>query len=273
MQAWVLFVVVGVFAVGMVWGFIIGRSKNSQQQRTQELESELVDMRTQMSEYKQQVSKHFTDTADVVNAMTANYRALYDQLITGAQDLCGDQIARNKLDPSAARFIEHRRDEPGASGPGGAAPGGEGLGKAAAGAAAAATAKPAAGETAAEAKPSDSREAPSHIAAAMEKSDRQQQADSDGEEREDIATESQVKPDTGTTKVAAPPTPVAPETTDEQEAAAANGESKTPAAAAGDTDKADQSAGSDDTEDKEKVEATEGKDIKKTTLGESPTIH
>jgi uncharacterized membrane-anchored protein YhcB (DUF1043 family) len=110
MQAWVFFVILGVFAVGMLWGFAVGRNKNSSQRRVELLESEVMEMRGQMSDYKQQVSQHFAKTADVVNAMTANYRALYDQLIKGAQDLCGEQITAAKLDPAQVRFIEHRRN-------------------------------------------------------------------------------------------------------------------------------------------------------------------
>jgi uncharacterized protein len=110
MQAWVFFVILGVFAVGMLWGFVVGRSKNTSLQRAEQLEIELHDLRSQTSEYKQQVSQHFAKTADVVNAMTSNYRALYDQLIKGAQDLCGDQLASAKLDPTQVRYIEHRRN-------------------------------------------------------------------------------------------------------------------------------------------------------------------
>lgn len=111
MAPWVFFVIVAFFTVGIVWGFIIGRSKNAVQRRSQAMESELIELREQLSEYKQQVGQHFAQTADVVNAMTANYRALYDHLIKGAQALCGDQLTRAKLDPSAVRFIEHRRDD------------------------------------------------------------------------------------------------------------------------------------------------------------------
>jgi len=110
MQAWVFFVILGVFAVGMAWGFMVGRSKNTSLRRAEQLDIELHELRGQTSEYKQQVSQHFAKTADVVNAMTTNYRALYDQLIKGAQDLCGDQLDSAKLDPSQVRFIEHRRN-------------------------------------------------------------------------------------------------------------------------------------------------------------------
>lgn len=110
MQAWVFFVILAVFGVGMLWGFVVGRSKNTSLRRAEQLETELTDLRDQTSEYKQQVSQHFAKTADVVNAMTSNYRALYDQLIKGAEDLCGDHLASAKLDPSQVRYIEHRHN-------------------------------------------------------------------------------------------------------------------------------------------------------------------
>lgn len=110
MQAWVFFIILAVFGVGMLWGFAVGRSKNASLRRAEQLETELTELRDHSSEYKQQVSQHFAKTADVVNAMTSNYRALYDQLIKGAQDLCGDQQASAKLDPSQVRYIEHRHN-------------------------------------------------------------------------------------------------------------------------------------------------------------------
>ena len=70
MQAWVFFVILGVFAVGMAWGFMVGRSKNTSLRRAEQLDIELHELRGQTSEYKQQVSQHFAKTADVVNAMT-----------------------------------------------------------------------------------------------------------------------------------------------------------------------------------------------------------
>lgn len=110
MEGWIILVVLAVAAVAFIWGFVVGRSKNSTQRRAQALESELIDLRDHMSDYKQQVGQHFAKTADVVNAMTANYRSLYDQLIKGAQDLCGEQFSQAKLDPAQVRFIEHRGD-------------------------------------------------------------------------------------------------------------------------------------------------------------------
>lgn len=162
MEAWVFIVILAVMALGIGAGFAIGRSTNTVQRRSEALESEITELRQQMSDYRQQVGEHFTQTADVVNAMTANYRALYDHLSKGAQDLCGEQFTSNKLDSSAMRFIEHSGGAP-AGGPSGQA-----------GAAAAAGATAAAGQAVGEAAPSEtSREEaePSHhIADAMEKS-------------------------------------------------------------------------------------------------------
>ena len=63
MQAWVFFVILGVFAVGMAWGFMVGRSKNTSLRRAEQLDIELHELRGQTSEYKQQVSQHFAKTA------------------------------------------------------------------------------------------------------------------------------------------------------------------------------------------------------------------
>lgn len=172
MEAWVFIVILAVMAVGIGAGFAIGRSTNSAQRRSEALESEISELREQMSGYRQQVGQHFAETADVVNAMTANYRALYDHLSKGAQELCGEQFTSSKLDSSDMRFIEHSSEEAA----GHHAPGTRGEGDALAGAAAAATA---AGQGEGHTADAGQDEAPgaqaatagpSHIADAMEKS-------------------------------------------------------------------------------------------------------
>lgn len=171
MEAWVFIVILAVMALGIGAGFAIGRSTNSAQRRSEALESEISELREQMSGYRQQVGQHFAETADVVNAMTANYRALYDHLSKGAQDLCGEQFTSNKLDSSDMRFIEHSSEEAA----GHHAPGTRGEGDARAGAATATGAGQGEGHTA-EAGQDEAPGAqpatagPSHIADAMEKS-------------------------------------------------------------------------------------------------------
>jgi uncharacterized membrane-anchored protein YhcB (DUF1043 family) len=44
-------------------------------------------------EYRQQVSKHFSKTAELVNELTMNYKAVYEHLATSAVNLCDEGVA------------------------------------------------------------------------------------------------------------------------------------------------------------------------------------
>jgi len=44
-------------------------------------------------EYRQQVTKHFSKTAELVNTLTMNYRAVYEHLATSAVNLCDEEVA------------------------------------------------------------------------------------------------------------------------------------------------------------------------------------
>jgi uncharacterized membrane-anchored protein YhcB (DUF1043 family) len=44
-------------------------------------------------EYRQQVTKHFSKTAELVNELTINYKAVYEHLATSAVNLCDEGAA------------------------------------------------------------------------------------------------------------------------------------------------------------------------------------
>src|SRR5690625_7534129 len=87
-------------------------------------------MRQEQQHYRDQVSAHFQRTAELVNELTSNYRAVHNHLAQGARDLCpeaGDALAhlpapRPELgtDPSSLPLVPPRdyaprdRSRPGA---------------------------------------------------------------------------------------------------------------------------------------------------------------
>lgn len=81
-------------AAGLAGGFLLGRQSDSAVRRSRELDRELHEARDELERYRAQVAEHFSSTADLVNTMTANYRAVYEHLANGAQQLCGDQELR-----------------------------------------------------------------------------------------------------------------------------------------------------------------------------------
>lgn len=91
--------------VGIGSGFSIGRYASSMQDSSEDLKSEIARLQEQPSGYRRQVRQHFVETADVINAMTANYRDLYDHLSKASQELGGKQS--HDIADSDQRFVEH----------------------------------------------------------------------------------------------------------------------------------------------------------------------
>jgi uncharacterized membrane-anchored protein YhcB (DUF1043 family) len=62
------------------------------------LQEELCELRKRFSDYRDQVSRHFMRTSELVQEMTQSYRAVYEHLATGAQDLCEEEPPSPSLD-------------------------------------------------------------------------------------------------------------------------------------------------------------------------------
>lgn len=79
---------------GAAIGFFIGRSSSAGVKRSIQLDQELRETREELERYRGRVVEHFTTTADLVNRLTADYRAVYEHLAKGAHQLAGSQIPR-----------------------------------------------------------------------------------------------------------------------------------------------------------------------------------
>lgn len=78
-----------VFAVGGGAGFFIARQIKDK--RTLQLEQQLEATQQQLTDYRQDVNRHFLKTSLLVSKLTDNYREVYEHLATGAQKLCTEQ--------------------------------------------------------------------------------------------------------------------------------------------------------------------------------------
>jgi uncharacterized membrane-anchored protein YhcB (DUF1043 family) len=88
------------FALGLVLGcigtyLILGRYSH-----TAQLREELSELRERFSDYRDQVTQHFMRTSELVQEMTQSYRAVYEHLATGAQELCEGEVETPSLDTS-----------------------------------------------------------------------------------------------------------------------------------------------------------------------------
>lgn len=84
-----------VFAIGGGAGFFIARQIKDK--RTLELEQQLQATQSKLSEYQDEVNRHFLKSSLLFNKLTDNYREVYEHLATGAQKLCKEKPVTTAL--------------------------------------------------------------------------------------------------------------------------------------------------------------------------------
>jgi hypothetical protein len=103
-------IAVACLAVGIVIGVVFSSRLNSSPSRVQELENQIRDLKESHSGYRENVSDHFSMTADLVQHMTESYREVYQHLASGAQDLCSNEVA-GKLLPAGSDAVFENSEE------------------------------------------------------------------------------------------------------------------------------------------------------------------
>lgn len=89
----VIVVAVTTLIIGSLIGMLINKTWGSPtQQRT--LEDRLHNTEQQLDTYKQDVAKHFVDTAQKVSDLTETYRSLHDHLSQSAMHLASSEISK-----------------------------------------------------------------------------------------------------------------------------------------------------------------------------------
>ena len=96
------------FALGLVLGCIGTYLFLARYSQTAHLRKELSELRERYSDYRDQVTRHFMHTSELVQEMTRSYRAVYEHLATGAQELCEGTAETPSLDtPEKDLLVEN----------------------------------------------------------------------------------------------------------------------------------------------------------------------
>ena len=102
---------IGCLAIGIVVGVVFASRLNLSPSRIQELEKEILDLQESHTDYQENVSDHFSMTAELVQHMTESYKEVYQHLATGAQDLCSNDVARKLLPADSDAVFESNGNE------------------------------------------------------------------------------------------------------------------------------------------------------------------
>ena len=94
-------------AVGIAFGFGIGRLWPGRKTKLAELEQERDQARQELGSYREEVGAHFARTAELFDKVTADYRGLYEHLALSARQLGairGETAARPLKEPEQRRL-------------------------------------------------------------------------------------------------------------------------------------------------------------------------
>lgn len=105
MITWVVYLGIGL-VIGITAGIFLSRLDMLKSKKQQQLEEDLEKTRTELDNYRTEVARHFVQTSSLINNMTESYRAVFDHLASGAQELCGDRLATHLLDLPKTRMLE-----------------------------------------------------------------------------------------------------------------------------------------------------------------------
>lgn len=97
--------IAGSLLVGLIAGGWIYRTFLADH-RLRELESQMIDLQKEYTDYQSSVSAYFERTATLANQLTESYRDMHDHLRKGAQRLSAQPIAWSNR-TSNAPSIEH----------------------------------------------------------------------------------------------------------------------------------------------------------------------
>lgn len=97
MEGYMWLILISMLGVGILFGFVIGRSKGDvSAPRVRELEKSLQQANEEMQSYRAQVTAHFEKTATLFNQLTNDYRDVYEHLANSSNALCGVETAKLK---------------------------------------------------------------------------------------------------------------------------------------------------------------------------------
>ncbi|MGB0466308.1 MAG: YhcB family protein [Pontibacterium sp.] len=90
---WIIAVIA--LVTGALIGYLSGRAGGNSS-KEQELNKQLDETQRELADYKEKVTTHFAETADLVSGLTESYRAVHQHLAKSSVELCdSEQVSRS----------------------------------------------------------------------------------------------------------------------------------------------------------------------------------
>lgn len=102
--------VIVAFFVGAVVGYLILLTTNANAKKQQKLEVDLKNATQKMEEQKQQLEKHFEQSAQLLSTLAEDYKKLYSHLAQSSQSLLPETTARLEFFQQAEQIVESKED-------------------------------------------------------------------------------------------------------------------------------------------------------------------
>jgi len=90
--------------VGVLAGFYLATTSDRNKRRADTLQDKLDSVSTELDDYRNRVTKHFVRTAELVDALAANSREIYNHLADGSQNLCDTDAVKLKHDAQSQKL-------------------------------------------------------------------------------------------------------------------------------------------------------------------------
>ena len=94
-----------IFAIAFAGGIYFGRVIAPNARRITELENTIQENNKEHQEYKDHVSEHFSESADMFGDITEKYRSLYEHMSSGAYKLCDRRSIPRELATSHVNIL------------------------------------------------------------------------------------------------------------------------------------------------------------------------
>jgi uncharacterized membrane-anchored protein YhcB (DUF1043 family) len=79
-------------AGGALVGVLFERRFGNAARRAQKLEAELADAHAEFARYREDTTRHFGKSAELLGRMATDYREFLDHFMHGAEELCGPNV-------------------------------------------------------------------------------------------------------------------------------------------------------------------------------------